>query len=409
MSPETDTALEPAKHPFRWAILGGVWLIYFCFGLVMTAMAPLVGPITSDLNLSHSAMGSVLGAWQLVYIASALPSGAFLDRVGTRRALFLAVAIIAVSGVLRSQAGGVLSLFLAVAFFGLGGPLVSVGLPKLISQWFEGSQRGFAMGVYITGPLLGAVVALSFTNSVAMPMFGGDWRAVLLSYAAFTALSGIAWLIISGRPVSRLVESQGSEEERPSQLAAFRDLIGLPAVRIVLAMSVGIFFFNHGLNNWLPEILRSRGMDAATAGFWAAVPAMTAVAGALLIPRLATPPRRLGILLVLICAAATATLLLHLPAGFLLGGGLVLQGIARGAMMTVAILTLVEIPSIGSRRAGLAGGLFFSAAETGGVLGPLTIGVVSDLTGGFSAVLNMLTVICAILLLLLVPLRRALR
>ena len=42
------------------------------------------------------------------------------------------------------------------------------------------------------------------------------------------------------------------------------DLMRARAVRIVLLMSVGVFFFNHGLNNWLPEILRSRGMAPET-------------------------------------------------------------------------------------------------------------------------------------------------
>ena len=33
----------------------------------------------------------------------------------------------------------------------------------------------------------------------------------------------------------------------------------LRVVQIVLVMSVGIFFLNHGLSNWLPEILRAKG------------------------------------------------------------------------------------------------------------------------------------------------------
>ena len=67
-------------------------------------------------------------------------------------------------------------------------------------------------------------------------------------------------------------------------------------LQLMLVMSVGIFFFNHGLNNWLPELLRHSGMSAAEAGIWAALPTAVGVAGALLIPRLATPRRRLAIL-----------------------------------------------------------------------------------------------------------------
>ena len=44
-------------------------------------------------------------------------------------------------------------MFVAVGLFGIGGPLVSIGAPKAIAQWFQGAERGFAIGVYITGPL----------------------------------------------------------------------------------------------------------------------------------------------------------------------------------------------------------------------------------------------------------------
>jgi len=167
---------KPGEDPYRWAMLGGVWLLYFCFGLIAAAMAPLVQPITEEMGLSHAAMGGVLGAWPLFYIASAIPCGAFLDRVGSRRALFLAMSIIALSGALRGLAPGHLGLFLAVAAFGLGGPLISVGAPKLITQWFETRERGLAMGIYITGPALGGILALSVTNGVLMPLFVQDWR-----------------------------------------------------------------------------------------------------------------------------------------------------------------------------------------------------------------------------------------
>ena len=108
----------------------------------------------------------------------------------------------------------------------------------------------------------------------------------------------------------------------------------------------------------------------------------------------------------LILSAGIATLLIPQPPGPLLASGLILQGITRGSMMTIAILILVETPEVGARHAGAAGGLFFSAAEIGGVLGPLTVGYLADVTDGFGAALQLLTGICAALMLLLALLRR---
>ena len=250
---------ETAAGAHRWLILAGVWLLYFCFGLTAAAMGPLVTPIGAELQIGHGTMGAILGAWPLVYIFAAVPCGLALDRLGARPMLFLAALVMAGSGFARSLSETPLQLLLAVGIFGIGGPLISVGAPKVIAGLFEGKARATAMGVYVTGPYLGGLVALALTNSLAMPLLG-DWRAVL-------------------------------------------------------------------------------------------------------------------------------------------------QGLARGAMMTVAILILMEMPDMPRDRLGMAGGLFFTAAEIGGVLGPMTFGFLSALSGGFALPLGSATVAALVMALLLLRLR----
>jgi CP family cyanate transporter-like MFS transporter len=404
---ETEKPVDASRNAYRWVMLAGVWLIYCSFGVTVASIAPLVPEISRDLDMSYGAMGIVLGAWPFVYIGASLPCGMLLDRIGPAKGLFLAALIMALSGGLRGFAQGDITLILAVAVFGLGGPMISIGAPKLIALLFEGRDRGLAMGIYITGPGMGGVASMALTNSVMMPALGHDWRLVVTAYAGFTILSGLIWLLISLHPSARALEARLAAEPRGAILDTFRRLAAIPTVRIVLIMSIGIFFFNHGLNNWLPELLRSKDLDIATAGFWAAIPTGVSVLAALTIPRLATPERRLKIFALLILGAAVTTALLHLQPGPALGIGLILQGLARGAMMTVALLMLVEVPGVGAKRAGTAGGLFFTAAEIGGVSGPLVIGLLHDATGGFTAALIMLSVICAALLGMLLILRQS--
>jgi MFS transporter, CP family, cyanate transporter len=120
---------ESAAHPHRWAMLAGVWMVYFCFGSTAAAIAPLVSRITAELNLSHTQMGSILGAWQLVYIGAAIPCGALLDRIGPRRGLALGAAVVAASGILRGVATNYVTMLLAV------GALASAG------RWFRSVRR----------------------------------------------------------------------------------------------------------------------------------------------------------------------------------------------------------------------------------------------------------------------------
>ena len=68
--------------------------------------------------------------------------------------------------------------------------------------------------------------------------------------------------------------------------------------------------------------------------------------------------------------------------------------------MTILLFILMEIPQVGFRYAGSAGGMFFAAAEIVGELGPLSLGLLSDYDEGFQSGLTMLSLVCIILVVL---------
>ena len=139
------------------------------------------------------------------------------------------------------------------------------------------------------------------------------------------------------------------------------------------------------MSNWLVELLHNFGAGLKQASLLALVPAAVGIVSALTLPRLATGSRRFGILIALFSCSLFGSLL------FLIGGmgsslylALILMGIAGGSMMTVLILTLVEVPGVGERRAGTAGGFFFSAAPgPGGVTADRCCGTAASVTCGF--------------------------
>jgi len=380
---------KPESYNGRWWMLLGVWLLYLSFGLNIAALAPLVPVIESDLGMSHSAMGRVLGAWQFVFILSAIPCGILLDRLGARWAMLGGALLMAVSAFWRSIATDEISLLLAVAVFGLGGPIISTGAPKVVSAWFESRQRGLAMGIYVTGPGIGAIVGLLLTNAVLLPALDNDWRQVLRLWGFFTLITALAWFVIS----CRLTMAPSHLRKLQTIDLGLLPLLRHPVVRLLLLMSIGVFAINHGIGNWLPELLRVSGRTISQASHLAALMVLVSVISALTIPRLATGQYRLIILFMLCLSSVCAMVLLRVPTGMPLFAGLVFQGIATGSIMTIMMLILVETPGIGERRAGTAGGLYFSTAEIGGVGGPVMLGVVYDATGGFA---TGLTVLCCI-------------
>lgn len=375
----------------QWLLLLGVWMLYVSFGLIATSLAPLASLVIIDLNMTHAEMGLAMGAWQFIYIFSAVPSGILLDKIGARNALAIAGIIVSLSALARVFVDDTTSLILAVMLFGLGGPVVSAGASKVVISSFTGSSRGLAMGIYMTGPAIGSIISLTTTHSVLLPLFDNSWRAIFLLWAGVAFLSAFSWFFLA--TVARSSATARQTGPNVSQTRVIGDLIARPAVVIVLLMSISVMMFSHGLNNWLPELLQSHGLSAVNAGYWAALPTMIGIISSLIIPRLATPERRFKILIGLSLAAFSASIMLRLTEPSSLLAGLLLQGIANSSLVTVLILTLLELPEVQERHAGVASGMFFSASQLGGVLGPFTIGVLYSPEIGFSNGLTLLTLI----------------
>jgi cyanate permease len=357
-------------------------------------------------------MGSVMGAWQLIFIISAIPCGILLDKISVRSALTLGGLIIAASALARGFADSYAMLMIAVMLFGVGGPIISTGAPKVVTQHFDGQSRGLAMGIYMTGPSIGGVVSLTLTHSMLVPFFDDSWRAVMFLWGGFAAgVSILWWLLTTINPIPKIQEDmhQGTLEAATAPLKQTQIIMNLlrqPSVVLVLLMGVGVFMFNHGLMNWLPALLEEGGLSEVDSGYWAAIPTVVGIAGSLLIPRLATPERRYHILIALTLCAALASVLLQFSADLPRITGLVMQGIARSSLMTVLILTLLELPAVGEKYAGVASGIFFTAAEVGGVLGPISLGILYDVSGGFSAGLYLLSSISLLIAISAMALKR---
>ena len=406
MASAPEAAAGPAgpPHPYRWFMLAGLWLLYFSFAMSMMALAPLVYVVMADLGMHRGEMGMVLAAWQLTYILSSLPCGSLLDRFGPRWMMFAASLVVAFSVLLRGFAVDYWTLLAAVMVFGLGGPLISSGAPKVVSLWFAGRERGFALGVYFTGNGCGSIFTVALTNGVILPAAGGDWRNVMFVYAGVIVATGLAWLVISGHPESRATEARLKAEETLPVREVFLALARDPMVRIVLLMGLFILFYIHGTYHWMPELLRSYGMTPAEAGYWAAMPTLFGMGASLALPRLATPERRFPILFALFACSGVAVILIWSAWTPLLAAGLVLQGVCRGATTSIALLYLMDNRTSGNRM-GAASGLFFSVGEVGGVLGPMSMGAVAHWTGDFDASLFMMVGVAALLVLILLRLR----
>ena len=382
---------EPYQEPYRWVMLALLWLLYFSFGLIHRSTSPLITPILRDLNMTYGQMGLVLGSWQLTYLVFAVLAGIMIDKWGVRNSLFLGTLVIGLSADLRYFAVGFGTFFPVVALFGVGGPLISIGGPKAIAQWFRGKGRGLAVGVYMTGPWIGGMFALSATNRFIMPLTGYSWRLTFVCYGLIALGIALLWWFLAK-------EASSSEtEESVGIMEVFLGLIKVTNVRMVLLSGLLAFAINHGYTNWLPKILESKGMSPSMAGFTASLPLLAGIPAVLALPALIPARFRVRGIGVLAFLAASAILVLVKASGTILLCGLALFGVVGSGMVPLLILTLMDTPEVESKYLGSAGGIFYCISDFGGFMGPLIVGALVDLTGTFIAGAFFLIGLCLVI------------
>ena len=274
-----------------------------------------------------------------------------------------------------------------------------------MAVWFNQREIGGALGIYTVAPSLGRILALSTANAVVMPLTGYSWRLTLASYAAVAGLAAIIWTFLARDETPLPDEAAGAGHGRLStaMLTTFGKLIRVRVVQVILAMTLGVFLYGHGFSDWLPEVLRTGGKTPTQAGLWASIPTLAGIVAALTIPRLTLP--RIPVLLALFTLGLIAPYLIGFTQGGLQLLGLVLLGIRLGAMTPLLLMTLMSAPAVGPENMGAAGGMYFTTGEAGGVLGPVVVGLLADVSGDFGGGLMALSAVSGVLLLLTFVLR----
>lgn len=369
----------------RWIVFGAMAGVYLTFGIAVAAIAPMLTVVREDLGVSRGAMGFALGAWALIYIGTAPIAGRFIDRFGLGWSLALGGVSIAGSLLLRAGAQGLGTLWLAVAAFGVFGPLVSASAPKLMATWFpDERERRRGVGWYSVAPGVGGTLVIATTNPVLLVWFD-SWRSVLVFEAAIATIATIGWIVVwNWVEQPEAVDADGAVTPEDG---SFRHLLGSREIQLILFVAFTLFFVTHALGNWLPTVLEElSGLSPTAAGGWVAAGGLVSIAAGATIPAFATPAR----MHLLIAGILTMTMLglvaiVLAPAGA--HGALSLVTALRGSLIGLAIVTLLAADRVTAANTGIANGLWFSAAEVGGVTGPLAVGALADSNAGYEGAL----------------------
>ncbi|QGP91144.1 putative sulfoacetate transporter SauU [Neomoorella glycerini] len=123
---------------------------------VWSTALPVAAPA---LKLSMTQAGGLMTAFYIGYVAANFFSGFFVDRFGPRKTLAAASFFTGLFTLLIPFASSYVTIFLLRVGAGIAaGPLFSGGV-KFQLAWFPQKARATAMGLVMTGPALGGVIA----------------------------------------------------------------------------------------------------------------------------------------------------------------------------------------------------------------------------------------------------------
>ena len=352
-----------------------VVLVALCLRGPFAAVGPLLGELSDQLSVPLTAL-AVLASLPLVVFGVLSPAAPVLAaRIGLHRAVLAGVLLLAVGVAVRLA--GVVGLFAGTGLLSAGIAVANVLLPAVARAEYGERAAG--------------VVGLVTASMAVSAALGAGLAQPLESAAGGSALRGLAlWILpvlVAAVAVALLARARGGSTEAVSAPAADRTGI----LRDRVAVAVTVFFGLQSLSfyamlTWLPDILEDyAGVSAVTAGGLTALAAVLGGPASLVVPTVAARFRSQVVPVVLVAApvlVALAGLLLAPSSAPLLWA--LLYGIGTGSAFPLS-MTLVLLRT---RDVGQTGRLSAAAQSAGYLLaatGPIAVGALAEVTGGWRA------------------------
>jgi CP family cyanate transporter-like MFS transporter len=371
------TRLGRRSRP-NWTISAafvGIVLTAWNLRSAVTSVPPLLERISTELGFNATLIG-MLGALPAVAFAAAGLIGVRLLRRFTAEQLAIGVLLVEALGQLvRPWSGNAAGFLIVSALTLLGMGIGNVILPALVKAWFP-NRIGVITAAYVTALTIGTSVPALLAVPIAADL---GWQRGLALWGVIALLPIPAWLIVARNP--RVLPTH----TRPESQQHTR----VPVHRSPIAWGLALLFGMNALNlyamfTWLPVRLIDAGASEARAGAMLALFSGVGVLPSLLIPVLLSRIGRAGSIAA-VCvgffAVGYAGLLLTPMTLTMLWT--VLAGLGGGGFPLV--LTLLGLRSASAASAGALAGFAQGVGYLAAASGPLLVGLLHDLTGGWTA------------------------
>jgi CP family cyanate transporter-like MFS transporter len=378
----------------RATALLGILLVALNLRTAVAAISPIVSSIDVDIPLDSVTLG-IIGmvppiAFSLCGIFGAIPA----RRFGLERFLAIAMVAMVAGHLLRSLAGSFTGLFLGSVLALAGAGVGNILLPPLVKRYFP-DRIGLVTTLYV------AIISFStaIPAALAAPITEANgWRLSLGIWSIVAIVGLVPWvLVLLAHRRERAAAASGVEVvdlARPGQEFSGKIWHSRVAWTIALVFAVSSFEIYAGLA-WLPQLLEDIAqVSKFEAGNLLALYSVVGLPGALFLPALTTRMKNVSWLLQLGLAFFVLGYL-----GLLLAPTaatwLWVAMIGTGPMLFPICLTLINARTRSAQTSVALSGFAQGVGYALGALGPLLVGFLHDVTGGWTAPLILLLAIAA--------------
>lgn len=394
MTTSTDRAPRLRPLPAPWVMAVALVAVAANLRIAITSLPPLIDVISADLGLSHAAAGALTTLPVLCMGLFAPLASGIAHRMGAVAAVLAASVCVAIGTASRLLGDSVPILYLGTFVAGVGIAIAGTLLPRLVKTFFPPERAGLVTGLYMLAMMGGAT--LSSAISVPLTDRLGSWQGSLASWSVLALVGTLAWAPFTLRANPHHTRGEGG----PGRLPWRHPTAWLVASYLVLQS-----WCFYSMVAWLSPTYVELGWPRREAGFLLAVCSAAQIVSGILGPVLSdrfSDARRLivpaGLLGMLGCLAVFAV---PLSAPWVWA---VVIGLGQGAAFALGLVLLVRYaasPAASGRLTGMAFLVSYGLAS----LGPLTMGVVRDVTGSLSPVWLVLAVLGVVQTLLALRMR----
>ena len=372
----------------RVVALLGILILALSLRSAVSALSPIVAEISVDIPLSSVGLG-FLGALPPVFFALAgIIAPPLAKRVGLELTIVLAVAAIVAGHLIRAFAGsfGALAAGGSLALAAMG--IANVLLPPAVKRYFP-DRIGGVTAAYVT--IMSVSTALPALGAAPLADAYG-WRVSIGIWSATAVIAAIPWIaLVAGHRRART--------DQAPELAPVVAVKGIWRSRTAWAIAItfGVTSINaYAMFAWLPELLvQTVHVSNVEAGALLALFSFIAVPGSILAPILVVRLRHPGWVIqggVLFFVVGYAGLLL-IPAT---ATWLWVALIGIGPVLFPVCLTLVNLRTRSQQASAALSGFVQAVGYSLAALGPLLVGVLHDLTDGWTAPLLFLLAVAVV-------------